>query len=117
MSPTAMVLQSQAYVFDARPDYPLLVSVKRYWVPKTSSDAPDALTLVWTHATGFHNEISEPVMEDLYALPGLKIRDMWAIECPNHGASAALNEQELQFGYEPVCTSRNPGLRKVRAAC
>ncbi|KAL1760754.1 Alpha/beta hydrolase fold-1 [Schizophyllum commune] len=97
-----MVLQSQAYVFDARPDYPLLVSVKRYWDPKTSSDAPDALTLVWTHATGFHNEISEPVMEDLCTLPGLKIREMWAIECPNHGASAALNERELQFGYEPV---------------
>ncbi|KAI5891252.1 uncharacterized protein SCHCODRAFT_02628545 [Schizophyllum commune H4-8] len=97
-----MVLQSQAYVFDARPDYPLLVSVKRYWDPETSSEVPDALTLVWTHATGFHNEISEPVMKDLCALPGLKIHDMWAIECPNHGTSAALNERELQFGYEPV---------------
>ncbi|KAL1743644.1 Alpha/beta hydrolase fold-1 [Schizophyllum fasciatum] len=97
-----MVLQSRAYIFDARPEYPLLVSVKRYWDPATSSDAPDALTPVWTHATGFHNEVSEPVMEDLCALPGLQIRDMWAIECPNHGASAALNERELQFGYEPV---------------
>ncbi|TRM66988.1 Alpha/beta hydrolase fold-1 [Schizophyllum amplum] len=97
-----MVLQSRAYTFDARPDYPLLVSVKRYWDPQASSDAPDALTLVWTHATGFHNEVSEPVIEDLYALHGLRIHDMWAIECPNHGASAALNERELQFGYEPV---------------
>jgi hypothetical protein len=99
-------LQSQSYVFDARPHYPLLVSVKRYWVPEFESKDADAATLVFAHATGFHKELWEPVLEELYAVSSgtnSKIRDAWAIDCPNHGESAVLNEETLSTGYKPVC--------------
>jgi len=106
------VLQSQSYVFDARPQCPLLVSVKRYWVQGFESTDPDAVTLVLAHATSFHKELWEPVLEDLYTQavvspwacsPVLKIRDAWAIDCPNHGESAVLNEETLLSNYTPTC--------------
>jgi len=105
-------LQSQSYVFDARPRYPLLVSVKRYWVPGFESTDADAATLILAHATSFHKEIWEPFLEDLYGLVAVasrgnaalpKIRDVWAIDCPNHGDSAILNEETLLSGYTPIC--------------
>jgi hypothetical protein len=105
-------LQSQSYVFDARPHYPLLVSVKRYWVPEFESKDANAATLIFAHATGFHKELWEPVLEELYDQmadsaainsPMPKIRDAWAIDCPNHGESAVLNEEALSIGYKPVC--------------
>jgi len=108
----ALRLQSQSYVFDARPHYPLLVSVKRYWVPKIESKGADAATLVLAHATGFHKELWEPVLEQLYDQMAVssrtnssvpKIRDAWAIDCPNHGESAVLNEKTLSVGYAPSC--------------
>ncbi|KAI9513482.1 Alpha/beta hydrolase fold-1 [Russula earlei] len=106
-------LQSQSYIFDARPHYPLLVSVKRYWVPSLESTDGDAVTLVLAHATSFHKELWEPFLEDLYDQtttsprhnsPVPKIRDAWAIDCPNHGDSAVLNEKTLLSGYTPVFT-------------
>ena len=110
--PTAMpTLRSQSYVFDARPHYPLLVSVKRYWVPGFESKDADAATLILAHATSFHKEHWEPVLEDLYDLvadcyvtnsPVPKIRDAWAIDSPNHGQSAVLNEETLLAGYTPT---------------
>lgn len=106
-------LQSQSFVFDARPHYPLLVSVKRYWAPGFESTDADAATLIFAHATSSHKELWEPVLEELYAQVAisavdnpsvLKIRDAWAIECPNHGESAILNEETLLSGYTPICT-------------
>ena len=103
-------LQFRSYVFDARPHYPLLVSVKRYWVPEFESKDAGAATLVLAHATGFHKELWEPVLEELYdqiadgtSSSVLKIRDAWAIDCPNHGESAVLNEETLSTGYTQVC--------------
>ena len=105
-------LRSQSYVFDARPQYPLLVSVKRYWIPEFESKEADAATLILTHATSFHKEHWEPVLEDLYDQmadsyvinsPVPKIRDAWAIDSPNHGESAVLNEETLLSGYTPIC--------------
>ena len=107
-------LQSQSYVFDARPHYPLLVSTKRYWIPGFGSTDDDAVTLILAHATSFHKELWEPFLEELYAQaaassatgsPLVKIRDAWAIDCPNHGESAMLNEETLLFGYTPICKS------------
>ncbi|KAI0264101.1 hypothetical protein BC834DRAFT_826600 [Gloeopeniophorella convolvens] len=104
-------LESQSYVFDPRPHFPLLVAVKRYWVTGFESTDPDAVTLILAHATSFHKEHWEPVLEDLYGQmataysigsPRPKIRDAWAIECPNHGESAVLNEETLQAGYLPI---------------
>lgn len=110
----ALRLRSQSYVFDARPHYPLLISVNRYWVPEFESKDADAATLVLAHATGFHKELWEPVLEDLYnqvavssgtdsSASNLKIRDAWAIDCPNHGESAVLNEETLSTGHTSVC--------------
>ncbi|KAI9464011.1 Alpha/beta hydrolase fold-1 [Lactarius psammicola] len=104
-------LKSQAYVFDARPHYPLLVPVRRYWVPEFQSTDPDAITLILAHALSFTKEHWEPLLEDLYGQlaitprnnsPILKIRDVWAIECPNHGEGAVLNEGTLLDGYSPA---------------
>ena len=125
---SALRLRSQSYVFDARPHYPLLVSVKRYWVPEFESKDPDAATLILAHATGFHKELWEPVLEELYdqmvvssgtnsSVP--KIREAWAIDCPNHGESAVLNEETLLSGYRPVCmfcASSNRGFYLIRVS-
>ena len=56
----------------------------------------------------------EPTLEFLYALlgasgpsgQGVRIREAWSIECPNHGDAAVLNESVLSWGYTPVCKSR-----------
>jgi hypothetical protein len=85
--------------------------VKRYWVPGFESKDADAATLILAHATSFHKEHWEPVLEDLYDLvadcfvtnsPVPKIRDAWAIDSPNHGQSAVLNEETLLDGYTPT---------------
>lgn len=103
-----MTLASQAYVFDPRPDYPLRSTAKRYWKPSSrAASDPAALTLVFAHATGFHKELFEPLIErllDLSDAPGrAAIREAWAIDAPNHGDAAVLNEQVLQWGYQPSC--------------
>lgn len=116
-------LCSESYVFDGRPAYPLLVPAKRYWHPSLSHE--DGLTLILAHGTGFHKEHWEPFLDDLFGLlgtaasiggPRLRVREAWAIDAPNHGAGALLNEATLRFGYEPVCESRPPlSLRPSRA--
>ncbi|KAF8346356.1 Alpha/beta hydrolase fold-1 [Amanita rubescens] len=101
-----MVLTHESYIFDPRPYYPLLATANRYLCPDSlHSNDPDALTLVFVHATGFHKEIWEPTMEDLYSFAErseLKIREMWSIDAPNHGEAAMLNEKSLLWGYEPI---------------
>ena len=107
--PANMVIASQSYIFDPRPKYPLLVTAKRYWATNSPhlSD-PDAITLIFAHATGFHKEQWEPTLDDLYTLlatnsGSVKVRDMWSIDAPNHGDAAILNEKALKWGYDPVC--------------
>lgn len=104
-----MPLSHQSYTFDPREHgYPFLTTAKRYWDPSSPwlSDS-DALTLIFTHATGFHKEEWEATIEDLYQVIGdsLKIREAWSIDAPNHGDAAILNESTLQWGFETVCTS------------
>ncbi|KAF7792206.1 hypothetical protein EIP86_003239 [Pleurotus ostreatoroseus] len=103
-------LNCETYVFDPRPRYELVTTAKRYWHPQHCSDAPDALTLIFAHGTGFVKEHWEPTLEDLYdivsrddnANPKVSIREAWSIEASNHGDSAVLNEQTLLWGYTPV---------------
>ncbi|KAI0051512.1 alpha/beta-hydrolase [Auriscalpium vulgare] len=112
-------LVSESYVFDPRPLYPYPVSVKRYTVPGLEPSDPDAVSLVFCHATSFHNEIWEPVIEDIYGIVGnaktfmktpVRIREAWAIECPNHGESAVINEDALlkrkssEFSWDEYAT-------------
>lgn len=62
-----------------------------------------------THGTGLHKELWEPTLEHLYARArrgdGPRIREAWALDAPNHGASAVLNEDALVWSYWPGCTS------------
>ncbi|KAH7888249.1 hypothetical protein F5I97DRAFT_1806658 [Phlebopus sp. FC_14] len=107
--------------FTLQPDanYPLHITAKQYLCPEFESSwgDPNALTFIVLHSTSFHKETWEPTLQCLFdhvlnnsspaphddgvsgALPrfgGVKIRCAWAIECPNHGESAALNDTALQ---------------------
>ncbi|KAJ4500841.1 Alpha/beta hydrolase fold-1 [Lentinula lateritia] len=117
------LLLSESYIFDPRPHYPLLSTLKRLWNPSwTDSTSPDGLTLLFTHGTGFHKEQWEPTIDYLLELirvstasnsaqrrPSLncrnndiKIREIWTIDAPNHGDAGVLNEKSLRNGYEPA---------------
>jgi hypothetical protein len=104
-------LSSQSYVFDPRPNYPLLVTAKCYWNPASPHlNSKDALTLVFVHGSGLHKEQWEPTITDLYDLVpegigSAQIREVWAVDLPNHGDAAVLNEKTLQWGYEPICVT------------
>ncbi|THU77938.1 hypothetical protein K435DRAFT_786453 [Dendrothele bispora CBS 962.96] len=123
-------LESESFVFDPRPNYPLVTTVKRYWISPpslttTSSSEDDGatpstgttpVTLIFAHGTGFHKEHWAPCLEDLYALiseqqrqqgqegggQALEIREAWSIDAPNHGDAAVLNEKDLEWGFEPI---------------
>ncbi|KAI0643911.1 Alpha/beta hydrolase fold-1 [Trametes meyenii] len=101
-------MESKSYLFDPRPVFPLLVTARQYWTADCARDDPDALTLVFAHATGYHKEHWEPTIEHLFALArdskNVKIRDAWCIDAPNHGEAAKLNEKKLQWsgGYVPI---------------
>lgn len=110
-------------VYEPRDGYPLHLTAKRYRLAE-SGDAdvedPEALTLILLHSTSFYKEAWEPtivrsdslassihlnndiVQERIFELvaaskdENVKIREAWAIDCPNHGASAELNELALQ---------------------
>ncbi|KAG5340402.1 hypothetical protein C0989_001725 [Termitomyces sp. Mn162] len=103
-----MVLSSQSCTFDPRPNYPLLITAKRYWKADSKHlNDPSALTLILTHGTGFHKEQWEPTIDELYALldrkdSSTKVREVWSIDAPNHGDAAVLNEDILRIGYEPI---------------
>jgi len=106
------MLQRQ-FVLQPNSDYLLHVTAKQYWLPEFEAhwDDIDAQTLILLHSTSFHKEIWEPTIqcmfEGLVSCPSvfkngdagnnpLKIKCAWAIECPNHGQSAVLNDTALQ---------------------
>ena len=102
-----MPLAFEEYVFDPRPQFPLVVTMKRY--PNLPGDDHKGLTLIFTHGTGFPKELWEPIIERIFATEnakpgGLRIREAWAIDAPNHGDAAALNADVLRSGaYDLVC--------------
>lgn len=100
--------QATLYNLPPSDDYPFYITANRYVNPEwdhlntQSSSNQDSLTLIVLHSTSFHKEIWEPTLSDLVELINGKsrntnrnrivnIQDIWAIECPNHGASAELN--------------------------
>ncbi len=100
-----MDLQSRSVILPPQRGYPFYVIAKRYTqlVSPVGIQDSDSSTLVLLHSTSFHKEIFEPTLSDLAALitspdvPGrVKIKEAWAIECPNHGESAVLNEELLR---------------------
>ncbi|KAF9653902.1 hypothetical protein BDM02DRAFT_3216155 [Thelephora ganbajun] len=82
--------------------YPYHIAAKRYsahhggcitewWYDERDKD----LTLIFLHSTSFPKEIWEPTIEGL--LQGrdrwkTRIREAYAIDCPNHGVAAVLND-------------------------
>lgn len=103
-------LHSSKYLFDPRPNYPMLVCVKQYYDPKTRCTDPNALTLIAVHGSGHTKEIWEPCLDDLFVLvksKGLKVNDVWSIELPSHGETAAMNAKVVEWCYRPVFRSED----------
>jgi hypothetical protein len=101
----------QSVVYLPRLGYPLHVTAKRYWLPELERHWSDsnALTLIFLHSTSFHKETWEPTIEAFFRLvvqstnSGFTIREAWAIDAPNHGVSAELNEKELLLSEFSNC--------------
>ncbi|KAN0094845.1 Alpha/beta hydrolase family domain containing protein [Tylopilus felleus] len=114
MTPGSVPVSSKNYVFDPRPHFPFRIVAKRYWIGEhcpDTTDQPvsktqqDALTLVFLHGSGAHKEHWEPTIQRLFdnehtARNALRFHDMWALDMPNHGDSAILNEDALRWGYD-----------------
>ncbi|KAJ6590071.1 hypothetical protein DFH09DRAFT_1140820 [Mycena vulgaris] len=82
-------------VFTLEPSgtYPFHVEAVQY-IPEHSFD--NGFTLVFLHAMNLHKETFEPMLLHLLKpTPGIRIRDVWCIESPNHGASALVNQKIL----------------------
>ncbi|KAF9530923.1 Alpha/Beta hydrolase protein [Crepidotus variabilis] len=112
-------MQTTSYIIPPSDDYPFYITANRYytlqWEERSQTDS-SALTLIILHSTSFHKEIWEPTLTDFIRLTTkaedtsisedqsykrcrtVNVRDIWAIECPNHGASAQLN---LRVKSEP----------------
>lgn len=92
---------TSSYVLPASPESLLVVSAKRY---QADSPRHSGYTVVFLHATGLHKETFEPLAESLmdisaHADAHATVREIWAVDCPNHGESAVLNEAILQRDY------------------
>lgn len=79
-------------------------SAKRYTpqLPDGGLNMPKGVQIIvlFAHALGFHKEHWEPVIKELFqedhAAGSTIIKEAWAIDCPDHGESAILNENELE---------------------
>ncbi|PSR71770.1 hypothetical protein PHLCEN_2v12374 [Hermanssonia centrifuga] len=95
-------MKATYYRFDPRPTEPLQFTAVRY---QPDSPPSDGLTLILAHATGTHKETWAPLLEYLFTAQltsdsnSPKILEAWSMECPNHGESAVINEQDIQEKY------------------
>ena len=82
--------------------YPYHIAAKRYSVHHDRGMAGHRyggcdrdLTLIFLHSTSFPKEIWEPTIENLLRGQNRRkprIREAYAIDCPNHGVAAVLND-------------------------
>ena len=106
-------------------DYPFYITAKRYFPDDGTDNSADGsesdvrpVTLLFLHSTSFHKEVYEPTLEELLAIvrrkrdtrghsqesARLRISEIWAIDCPNHGEAAILNYELLrQPEYKEYC--------------
>jgi len=101
-------MQEESVVLEPRDDYPLFITAQRYWLVGSErySDHPDALTLIFLHSTSFHKETFSVTIQhilDLAQSAGPIIREAWALDCPNHGEAAQLNEAALMIRNDTTC--------------
>jgi hypothetical protein len=109
------------------PSYPYHIAAKRYFVHHDKGSVEQLydehntdLTLVFLHSMGFPKEMWEPIIEDLlqgHDRWGTRIREAYAIDCPNHGMAAVLNDGLLgdyagmvKFSSVQAFTLRTPFL-------
>jgi len=84
------------------PDFPFYIAAKRYYSQpaRRVHTEQQAITLILLHSTSFHKEIWEPTIAVLFDLlkdsSAVTITEAYAIDCPNHGISAVLNETFLK---------------------
>ncbi|KAF8154566.1 alpha/beta-hydrolase [Crassisporium funariophilum] len=97
-----MTLLVERFTLEASPSYPLNVLATRYTLgPSDSYTSGDDYTLICMHAIGSHKESWEVTIRALLSMgrrarqSTYHIRDVYSIECPNHGESAVLNEDAL----------------------
>ncbi|KIJ33541.1 hypothetical protein M422DRAFT_35456 [Sphaerobolus stellatus SS14] len=96
-----MEIISESHILDWNPDHPLRTVAKGYRI--RDRNVEDGYTLVFAHGIGSNKEQWEPTMKALYRLSiksakSPQIREMWAIDCPNHGQAAILNDELLMRG-------------------
>jgi len=91
--------------------YPLFITAKRYRMRESGKEKKrkafleNAITVLALHSTSFHKEIWEPTLEVLFqvleetndsAVRVQTIREVWVIDCPNHGHAGVLNREVLE---------------------
>lgn len=84
--------------------YPLYITAKRYFAKgfEVPEGDTDAVTILALHSTSFHKETWEPTVEaliDAMARAGagkVKVHEVWAVDCPNHGQAGVLNREILK---------------------
>ncbi|KZT09001.1 alpha/beta-hydrolase [Laetiporus sulphureus 93-53] len=86
------------------------------YVPAIS--ARDGLTLLFTHCTGAHKELWEPVIEHLFKSSDIAsvIREAWSVDWQSHGEAAVFNEQATEVGPLTAVTEYGTGLRALLAS-
>ncbi|KAF8351703.1 hypothetical protein F5887DRAFT_931961 [Amanita rubescens] len=94
---------TERVVCPPRAGCPFHTTAKRYWLPEfvANQGDPDALTLILLHSTSFHKETWEPTLDQVFKLmcrpgSGVKLREAWALDSPNHGEAVLYNEHVLR---------------------
>jgi pimeloyl-ACP methyl ester carboxylesterase len=92
----------ESIICSLTPSYPYHIAAKRYSVHRDRDtvkrlyDGHDkGPTLVFLHSTSFPKEMWEPTIEGLLrgdSRRGTRIREAYAIDYPNHGEVAVLND-------------------------
>ncbi|KAG8967846.1 hypothetical protein FRC03_009249 [Tulasnella sp. 419] len=85
---------------------PYYVTAKQYIPTYTKSSAEndeDAVTIIAAHATGAHKEQFEltfgRLFEQLAECGGVKIKEAWSIDAPNHGEAAVFNQEYVDTHF------------------
>ena len=92
----------ESIICSPTPSYPYHIAAKRYSALHDSGVThqryggyDNDLTLIFLHSTSFPKEIWEPTIENLLQGPNrwrTRVREAYAIDCPNHGVAAVLND-------------------------
>lgn len=102
----------ETVILPADDDYPLQIIANRYKPAlsnstSTKGDTVVEITLILAHATSVHKETWEPVLQHVFSQVAtgrnFAIIEAWAIEAPNHGRSAVLNEEVLYRDHREEC--------------